>query len=218
MQNRLKQAQLAQVVAEVERLSQRREAELEREQVKEILQELSLPSDLLDDALVQLSRKEALFSQQRRNRWIAVGVAAVLVGAIATTTFFIQRHQQAIARISVAQNRVTLAQDNGSSLATINRQASKPVFEVYYRTTLKDAPLGEKLSLGCDWIDPSGQVRHQNRWQTRSIDKELWPTYCRYQFNLGAATGRWKVQMSYRGRTLSTNSFVLTSPRMNPGD
>lgn len=41
MPHRLTQAQLTQVVAEVERLSQRREAELEREQVKEILQELS---------------------------------------------------------------------------------------------------------------------------------------------------------------------------------
>ena len=215
MPHRLTQAQLAQVVAEVERLSQRREAELDREQVKEILQELSLPSDLLDDAMVQMNRQEALLVQQRRNRWIVVGVAAVLVGAIATTTFFIQRHQQAIARISTAQNRVTLGEDNGSSLATINRQASP---EVYYRTTLQDAPLGEKLSLGCDWIDPSGQVTHQNRWQTRSIDKEVWPTYCRYQFNLGAATGRWKVQMFLGSRTLSTNSFVLTSPRINPGN
>lgn len=124
MPHRLTQAQLAQVVAEVERLSQRREAELDREQVKEILQELSLPSDLLDDALVQMNRQEALFVQQRRNRWIVVGVAAVLVGAIATTTFFIQRHQQAIARISVAQSRVTLGEDNGSNLVIINRQAS----------------------------------------------------------------------------------------------
>lgn len=73
---------------------------------------------------MQLSRQEALFVQQRRNRWIVVGVAAVLVGVIATTTFCIQRHQQAIARISTTQNRLTLAQDNGSSLVTINRQAS----------------------------------------------------------------------------------------------
>lgn len=215
MQNRLTQAQLAQVVAEVERLSQRREAELDTEEVKVILHELNLPSDLLDDALVQLSRREALEVQQRRNRWIAVGVATVLVAAIATTTNFIQSHQQALSRISITQNRLTLAGDNGSNLAIINRQTSP---EVYYRVTLKDTPLGEKLSLSCNWIDPSGQVMHQNRWQTRSIDKEIWSTYCRYQFSPSTETGSWKVQMflgdaasglPLRARTLSISSFIV---------
>jgi transcriptional regulator of met regulon len=68
MNNRLTQAQLSQIVAEVERLSQRRDDELEPEQVKQILQELSLPPELFDEALVQLRRREALAVQQRRNR------------------------------------------------------------------------------------------------------------------------------------------------------
>lgn len=50
MEDRLTQAQLSQVVTEVEQLWRRREAELDSEQVKEILQELNLPSDLLEDA------------------------------------------------------------------------------------------------------------------------------------------------------------------------
>ena len=86
MNNKLTQDQLAQVVAEVERLSQRREAELNREEVNQILQELSLPPDLLDDALVQVERRQALEVQQKRNRWIGISIAAVLVGIIAIVT------------------------------------------------------------------------------------------------------------------------------------
>ena len=80
MTTRLTSEQLGQLVAEFERLSQRREAELDRQQVEEILQELKLPTDRLDDALMQLQRREVLATRQRRNRWI-------LGGAIATISF-----------------------------------------------------------------------------------------------------------------------------------
>jgi hypothetical protein len=206
MNNRLTQAQLSQIVGEVELLSQRRDDELDPEQVKQILQELSLPPELLDEALVQIRRREALAVRQRRNRWIAGGVIASLVVAIAGTTVFIQQNQQAIARVSTAQSQIALTQDGSSSLKEVNRQAS-PL--IYYRVTLKDAPIGKKLSLSCDWIDPSGQVVHQNRWETQTIDKAVWSTHCRYQFSPAASPGNWKVQMSLGERTLSTTSFTV---------
>jgi len=206
MNNRLTQAQLSQIVGEVERLSQRRDDELDPEQVKQILQELSLPPELLDEALVQIRRREALAVQQRRNRWIAGGVIASLVVAIAGTTVFIQQNQQAIQNVSTAQSQMALTQDGSSSLKEVNRQAS-PL--IYYRVTLKDAPIGKKLSLSCDWIDPSGQVVHQNRWETQTIDKAVWSTHCRYQFSPAASPGNWKVQMSLGERTLSTTSFTV---------
>jgi hypothetical protein len=206
MNNRLTQAQLSQIVGEVELLSQRRDDELDPEQVKQILQELSLPPELLDEALVQIRRREALAVRQRRNRWIAGGVIASLVVAIAGTTVFIQQNQQAIARVSTAQSQIALTQDGSSSLKEVNRQAS-PL--IYYRVTLKDAPIGKKLSLSCDWIDPSGQVVHQNRWETQTINKAVWSTHCRYQFSPAASPGNWKVQMSLGERTLSTTSFTV---------
>ena len=206
MNKRLSQDQLAQVVAEIEQLKQRREDELDREQVQQILQELNLPDDLLDDALVQVSRRQALEVQQRRNRWIVAGVTAVLVGAIATTTFFIQNRQQALNQVSVYQSRITLTQDSGSNLTTIERQTSP---RVYYRVTLNDAPVGEKLSLNCDWIDPNGQVAHQSRYTTTEIDKSAWSTYCYYQLNPGLVTGTWNVQISLGERTLNSSSFVV---------
>ncbi|MFB2972678.1 DUF3859 domain-containing protein [Aerosakkonema sp. BLCC-F183] len=206
MENRLSQAELAKIVAEVERLSQRQSEELSSEQVQEILRELNLPPELLDEAIIQLRRREALSAQQQRNRWIYGGVAAAAIVAIASTGFFIQQNQQAIARVSAQQDRITFAQDNGGNFATINRQSNP---EVFYRVTLKDAPIGQKLSLACDWISPSGQVVKQNRYQTRQIDKSVWNTYCRNQLGTAAPTGTWKVQMSLSGRPISDASFEV---------
>lgn len=206
MNERLTQTQLAEVIAEIGQLSQRREAELNREEVKEILQELNLSPDLLDDALVQVNRRQALKVQQRRNRLIAGGVVAVLVSAIATTTVFIQNRQQTFARISTSGNRITLAQDNGSNLTTIDRQISPKLF---YRVTINEAPIGEKLSLSCDWIDPSGKVVHQSRYQTREVDKSVWQTNCYYQLGTAMSAGNWKVQMSLDGRIISSTSFTV---------
>lgn len=206
MNERLTQTQLAEVIAEIEQLSQRRDAELNREEVKEILQELNLSPDLLDDALVQINRRQALKVQQQRNRLIVGGVVAVLVGAIALGTVFMQNRQQTFARISTSGSRITLAQDNGSNLTTIDRQISPKVF---YRVTLNEAPVGEKLSLTCDWIDPSGKVVHQSRYQTREVDKSVWQTNCFYQLGTAMSAGNWKVQMSLDSRVISSTSFTV---------
>ncbi len=206
MDDKLTQAQLDRVIAEVQRLSLRQEAELDRQQVQDILQELNLSPDLLDEALVQIQRREALAVQQRRKRWIVAGVTVALIGAIATATVLAQHRQQGFARVSTYESRITLDRDSEGNLTEVNRQSGSKVF---YRVTLKEAPVGEKLSLSCDWIDPSGTVAHQNRYQTRQIDKAVWPTFCYSQFGPNSAAGTWQVRMSLDGRILSTSSFVV---------
>jgi hypothetical protein len=206
MENRLTQTQLTQIVAEVQRLSNAREAELSSAEVTQILQELGLPTELLDEALIQLQRREALAQQERRNRWIAGGLAAAALGAIALTGFYIQQNRQTIDRVSIQQNRITSVQDNGSNLTVISRQNNP---EIFYRVTLKDAPIGKKLSLSCDWIDPSGQVVKQNRYQTREIDKPIWNTQCRYQIGTAAAIGNWQVKIFLENRAIGSASFQV---------
>ncbi|MBE9094319.1 DUF3859 domain-containing protein [Tychonema sp. LEGE 07203] len=206
MENQLSQTQLTQIVAEVERLSNLRQSQLDSAEVQQILQELNLPPELLNEALIQLQRREALAQQQRRNRWIAGGLAAAAAGAIAITGFYIQQNRQAIARVSMQQNRLTSVQDDGGNLTVISRQNNP---EIFYRVTLKDAPIGKKLSLSCDWIDPSGQIVKQNRYQTREIDKSIWNTQCRYQIGTAAATGNWQVKMLLENRAIGTKSFQV---------
>jgi hypothetical protein len=211
MTQRLTQDQLGKIVAEVEQLSQRREAELDSEQVKEILQELNLPPDLLDEALVQLGRRQALQQQQRRNRLIFGSVVAALAIAIALTVFFSQQQNSVIAGISAQQDRITLAQDDGGNLQVVERQGDSKLYypELYYRVTLKDAPVGEKLNLSCNWNDPNGQLVKQNNFQTREVTTSVWNTYCRYTIGSTAPTGNWKVQMLLNGRPISDEVFQV---------
>ncbi len=58
MEQRLTQSQLTQIVAEVERLSQRQQEELDTEEIREILQELNLQPELLEDAIVLSIRQK----------------------------------------------------------------------------------------------------------------------------------------------------------------
>ncbi len=171
MEQRLTQAQLQQIVAEVQKLSQRSEAELDKEQVREILRELNSPPEFLEEAMVQLHRREALALQQRRNRWIvgsAIGAIALLVVGM---TLFIQHQNQSLTQITAQSTRITLVQDDGGNLSTVSRQVNT---DLYYRVTLSNAPVGQKLSLSCNWIDPSGRIVHQNHYQTKDITTPIW--------------------------------------------
>ena len=206
MKQRLNQEQLAQIIAEIEKLKAREEEELDREQVEEILRELNLPPGLLDDALTQVQRRQALLAQQKRNKLIIAGIAAVLVMVAGFSVFSMQQNNSVISRIQAGENRITLKQDNGDRLKVIERQSNP---EVFYRVTLKDAPVGKRLQLSCDWINPSGEVVKQNRYQTKEISTSVWNTYCRYTIPVVAPTGNWQVQMLLDNRQLSTADFQV---------
>jgi hypothetical protein len=62
-----------------------------------------------------------------------MGVVAVLIGAIATTIVYIQHQQQVYSRITTYQSRITLTQDKGENLTTIESQTHP---QLYYRVTL----------------------------------------------------------------------------------
>lgn len=200
------QEQLEQIVAEIERLSSHQESELNRTQVEQIIQELGLPSELLNEAVIQLQRRQALQEEKRRKRLIGMGVIASLLGVIILTIVLSYNRQQALQQVSSIQDRITYAEDEGRELVLLER-ASTPM--VYYRVTLQNAPIGRKLSLGCNWMNPNGQIVHQNRYETKRIDKEVWNTYCRYSLTTNAAVGTWEVKMLLGDKTLSSTSFQV---------
>jgi hypothetical protein len=88
----------------------------------------------------------------------------------------------------------------------VDRQA-RP--EIWYRVTLDHAPLGASLSLTCEWVAPDGSVAHRNRYQTRVIDKEPWPTHARHRFGPSSPTGRWTVRLVLDSRVLHSLTFKL---------
>jgi len=206
METRLTQTQLAQVVAEIDKLSQQRELELAPDQVREILRELNLPDELLEDAIAQMHRREVLEKQQRRNRWIAIASTAVVISAIAIGVLFGQNQQQQTAQVVGEQDRIALSKTGGDSLTQVNRQINP---RIYYQVTLKNAPIGRQLSLQCDWTNPSGQIVHQGRYQTRTIDTPIWNTNCFYDLGSASPLGNWEVRMSLDGRVISTEPFTV---------
>jgi len=185
METRLTQTQLAQVIAEIDKLSQQRELELAPDQVREILRELNLPDELLEDAIAQMRRREALEQQQRRNRWIAIATTAAVISAIGIGILFGQNQQ---------------------GVTQVNRQINP---RIYYQVTLKNAPIDRQLSLQCDWTNPSGQIVHQSKYKTRTIDRPVWNTHCFYDLGSAAPPGNWEVRMSLDGRAIGTERFTV---------
>ena len=206
METRLTQAQLAQVVAEIDKLSQQRESELAPDQVREILRDLNLPDELLEDAIAQMHRREALEKEQRRNKWIAIASTVVVISAIAIGILFNQNQQQKIAGVAATEDRISLSKKGGDRLSQVNRQINP---RVYYQVTLKNAPIGNQLALQCDWINPNGQIVHQNSYKTRTIDTAVWNTNCFYDLGSAAAPGNWEVRMSVDGRAIGSEPFVV---------
>jgi DNA-binding transcriptional MerR regulator len=206
MNQRLTQEQLNQIIAETQRIQTLREQELEPDQVKEILKELNLSPELLDEAMTQVKRRQALEVEQRRNKFILGGIAAALVLIIGSGIFISQQRGANEARITAQSDRITRTADDGSGLKVVERQSNA---ELFYRVTLKDAPVGQKLDLSCNWIDPSGQTVKQNSFQTKDITTSVWDTRCKYTINSGAAVGQWKVQMFLDGRLLGDESFEV---------
>lgn len=206
METRLTQTQLAQVIAEIDKLSQQRELELEPQQVREILRELNLPDELLEDAIAQMRRREALEQQQRRNRWIAIASTAAVISAIAIGILFGQNQQQQNARVAATEDRIALSKKGGDSLTQVNRQINP---RIYYQVTLKNAPIGNQLSLQCDWTNPSGNIVHQSKYKTRTIETAVWNTHCFYDLGSASGPGNWEVRMFLDGRAIGSEPFTV---------
>lgn len=206
MKTQISEKQWNQVVSEVTRLAQERdEVTTQREITTEVLQELNLPTDLIDEALQQVQYREALAKQRRQRIWALVvsGIlAALLVISLLTWR---STHNDALQKIQAQSGRVTREIDNGANTQTITRDGQ----DVFYRVTLRDVPLGEKLNLSCDWIDPTGKIVTQNRWETRDTNKAVWETHCRCRIGNSAPSGNWKVQMKIGERVISAGDFKV---------
>ncbi|MFO7141646.1 hypothetical protein B9T16_08115 [Arthrospira sp. PCC 8006] len=209
MNNKLTQQQLDQVIAEVERLSQMQETELDRQQVQEILEELNLPTENLDQALMQVRRREVLAAETKRNRILMIGLGLASVAIVGGGSLWFYQQQQAIAQVyaNPNQSRLTLERfDRVSHFDIIDSQNSPTV---YYQVRLQQTPKGRQLELGCNWINPLGQLAHQNRYQTRTIDKNVWNTRCRHQLGPTSPPGTWQVEMFLGDRILSQSEFIV---------
>ncbi len=201
----LTQDQLDQIVAEVDRLSQQDDTELDDERVKQILQNLNLPNDLLEDAIARLHQRQFVAQRQQRHRIVISTIAIMIVGLITTIAVVYQKQQNKIARIEAIQDSVTL-QDLAKPVAQFDRQKDA---KILYRVTLKNAPINDQLMISCRWNDPTSQTVYQSRYQTQSIDRSPWTTFCNAPLTPQSQPGAWNVKMSVEERPISDRTFIV---------
>ena len=203
MEQRLTTQQLELIVGEVGRLANRQAEELDRSEVEKILEELNLPPDLLDEAMIQVQRKEALVKQKQRTIGIAIASVTAVVIILAGASLFSQTKDSSLAKVTASQDRITLV-ENGEDMQVVDRGS-----EIAYRVTLSDAPVGGKLNLTCNWLDSMNKIVHTNRFETKNITTPVWNTQCRYKVPTSASTGNWKVQILLGNRTLEQATFTV---------
>ncbi|MGA1262636.1 MAG: DUF3859 domain-containing protein [Prochlorothrix sp.] len=207
MNNQPTEEELERIIAEVDKLDRNREKKLEEPQLEKVIAELGLPPELVEEAQRRIQWRDQVAAQRRHQRrsllLIGMGLSLVvaIVGAIGWQR--VQGVQRVVAVQDVLQvGAVALAPESGPI-----DLASNP--ELRYEVVLDPAPQGRKLSLGCDWIAPNGQILHQNRYETKVINKPVWPTSCRYSPGTRAMTGVWTVEMHLGDRVLESAQFEV---------
>jgi len=202
--DRIDPKELQGVIAEIQKISQAREGTLTFDQAREILRELNLPDELLEEALVQVKRQEAAKEQSRMNFMVTAGILLVLFVGIGGNIWWQQHQAEKLAQVEVQASNVALGANPDQPVTTLSRPS-----EVVYQVTLKNAPIGQRLNMACDWLSPSGEVVHQNRYQTKEITKSVWKTRCKHQIDGSAPAGNWQVTMYLDSRAIARNSFVV---------
>jgi hypothetical protein len=143
--------------------------------------------------------------QRRGCGWVIL-VLVVLAAAGALIWYYFNQKDPALAAVTASAGRVTLEKDDPGGLDAVDRR-KKP--EVWFRVTLDEAPVGKKLELTCEWLDPAGKVVHRNRFRTREITRSPWPTHARFRIAAEAPVGTWKVRLLLDGRELRTQRFEV---------
>ncbi len=221
MNQKLTPSPVARSVVAVEPLSQDGR-ELDWEEVKDIWPELPLPYRLVDRVRVLLERRETLPVPRKGQkpslaisfadllRGMATFAQVGLMGAMVASIIWVNDRKEAIAnRIAhppPSKTRILLSNDYGKYFVVFNLQ-ERP--HLYYRVTWQNPPKDKKLSLSCDWIDPTGQVVHQNLYQTKLISHNVWTSACSYQLGDKAKPGTWQVKMSLGDRASVAEQYRL---------
>ena len=107
-----------------------------------------------------------------------------------------------LARMKAARHTLTAA-----GHASPFERASAP--DVRLDVDLGGAPVGVAVDLTCEWMMPSGGAAHENRWTTKAIDRDPWPTHCHWALGSESPTGTWTVAMKQDGRVLVAEPFEL---------
>lgn len=192
---------LEEIVEEAQRLDDAEREKLTQEEKREVLRELDIAPETLEAAEAAVAARRAEAAKKRRTMMV-VAAAVIAVAGIAAGAFAWSRQTASLlAGIAVSEHAVSV---DGKPAPF-----ASPGVEVKLDATLTHAPVGHAVDLSCTWRDASGAVAHQNKWTTKTVDKEVWPTHCRTKLGSSAKSGTWSVTMEQNGRTIASDSFAV---------
>jgi hypothetical protein len=200
---KIDRADLPEIVEEAARLSEAEHEGLAAGEARQILRELDLPEGRLEEARLAVEARKR--ERARRLRALTTWAAVLGVVAAVAIAFTAHEHSQSLALGAMTASEASLSL-RGSPLSAPVPRSSSP--ELTFDVVLARAPHAP-VDLSCDWAGPDGAVRFQSRWETKSVDRDLWPTHCRHVFSASEPAGAWTVSMKERERVLATKPFVL---------
>jgi hypothetical protein len=147
-----------------------------------------------------------LLIQKQQRRKIVLSTIAIMIAGLTTTIAVVyQKQQNRIARIAAIQDIVTL-QDSAKPVKQFDRRKDQQIF---YRVTLKNVSINDRLIVSCRWADPTGQIVHQSRYQTPEISRSPWVVACNAPLTPQSQAGTWNVKMNVEERPISDRSFIV---------
>jgi hypothetical protein len=192
------------IVEELTRIQREAEGALDRQQTQDVLRELDLPAERLDEARAALAVRRERERERSTRLKLTAGLVAVLLLTGLTLGWRAMGRSQALEQTAVARAVLTSA---GAPAAGVVSRSGRP--EVGFELVLRHPPHGAALDLSCHWRGPGGDLRHQNRWQTKEVDKDVWPTQCRRRFDAADSPGAWSVAMLLGERELAVERFTV---------
>jgi hypothetical protein len=147
--------------------------------------------------------------QTRRLQLILGGSIVTMAVAIGGSYFLTQQEQHPADQISSQQDTITNSEYINAISAQIETVDRSKKLPLVYHVRLQNVPVGEKLTLTCDWLNPSGKVVKRDRYTTPSVTTPVWNTHCQYQLSPSPTPGKWQVRMVLNGKKLSDRHFIV---------
>jgi hypothetical protein len=196
--------ELGEIVAEAARIEARQSELLDPAEAAEILRELDVSAEHLPEAQQAVAERRLARARARR-RYLIAGLSALTASLVGAAVLWSGRSQsRALDAVGVSSAQVE--RDDQPVAGPIGHD---PSVRLSFEVVLEHPPEGAVLDLSCRWRDPAGSERYVNRWSTKPIEHDQWPTRCRHEFDARDARGTWSVSMSLGDRSLSSAHFEL---------
>jgi hypothetical protein len=146
-------------------------------------------------------------------KWLKHVRTAILVLAIPAVAIVLEvslfeksaRLTQDLLKVNVSQVHVAMGNDQ----APPTDEVTPGKGATYVRVTLEGVPIGERLPMRAQWIQPDGGVYHEINWHTKETLSSTCQTQGRSEIDPGAPAGVWQVKLYLGDRFIGSKPFNI---------